>query len=90
MEARLVEIDIRKEHLESSIQDRIERKYYAMKVYLLLIVFLCVVFGIVIANGIDCFSFHLSDNVLMVILTTSSANVIGIFAIVMRYLFKER
>jgi hypothetical protein len=89
-EVRLVELDIKKEILESNRQDRIERKNYATKVYWFLIGFLCVVFGIVIATGICRLPFCLSEKVLIVILTTASANVIGVFAIVIGYLFKDK
>lgn len=38
-------------------------------------------------SGFGSCSFKLSDNVLIALLTTSSANVISIFVIVVRYLF---
>jgi hypothetical protein len=89
-ETKLVDLNIKKESLESDRQDRKERKNYADKVYRLIFGFLVIVLLIVIASGIKWLCFNLSDNVLITLLTTTSANVIGIFMIVMRYLFKQK
>jgi hypothetical protein len=83
------ELNMMKEVLKSKEQNREERKDYATKVYRLLVIFLSITFSIVIANGIICFYFQLSDVIIVTILTTSSANIIALFAIVMKYLFKE-
>jgi hypothetical protein len=88
-ETRLVELNIKKEHLESNRQDRIERKNYAVKVYWLIVAFLSVSMLVMIASGIHSLCFSLSDNVLIILLTTSCASVIGVFLVVMRYLFRQ-
>jgi hypothetical protein len=90
IQSRLVEVDIKREKLKSDIQDREERKDYATKVYRLLLIFLFTILAIVITGSINCSPFQLSDVVIITLLTTSSANVISIFAIVMKYLFKEK
>ncbi|MDR1091331.1 MAG: hypothetical protein LBL79_09670 [Prevotella sp.] len=89
-EKKLIELGISKEFLKSSTQDREERKNYAYKVYWLILGFLAITLGIVIASGIERLCFYLSDSVLIVLLTTTSANVIGIFMAVVRYLFKQK
>jgi hypothetical protein len=85
-----IEKKIKIEKLNSNIQDRTERKNYANKVYKLVLGFLFVILLIVIATAIIPVKFYLSDSVLITLLTTASANVIGIFTIVMKYLFKQQ
>lgn len=83
-EARRLELNIKKENLENSRQDREERKRYANKVYWLVFLYLFSVLAIVVF-----YNCMLSDTVLVTLLTTSSANVIAVFIIVMRYLFRK-
>jgi hypothetical protein len=90
LRSKRLEYSLKEEELKGQQQDRDERKDYATKVYVLLVIFLLIVFAIVVLVGIISFPFHLSDNVLITILTTASANLIGIFAIVIRYLFKDK
>jgi hypothetical protein len=84
-----LDIDVRKERLESDRQDREERKQYAIRVYYLISFFFVAVLCIVAASAVESIPFSLSDNVLIALLTTSSANVIGLFMIVMKYLFRN-
>ncbi|MTD67697.1 hypothetical protein [Flavobacterium sp. LC2016-13] len=78
------------EDIKDRIQDREERKKYAKRTFSFLVVFTFTVLGIVIAVGLDNWiCFHLSDTVLITLITTSLASIVGIFAIVMRYLFKQ-
>ncbi|MRX93432.1 hypothetical protein [Parabacteroides goldsteinii] len=84
---------LKAEELESKSQDRLQRKEYADKIFMLLCFFLVFV-GVFLfiaglemsPDGQEC-HFKLSDNVLITLLTTASANVIGIFILVARYLF---
>jgi len=77
------------EELNSLIQDRKERKAFSSKLFIMLIIFLSSSLGILIMSGFeDYIDFKLSDAVLITLLTTTSANVIGIFLFVVRYLFK--
>lgn len=71
-------------------QDRKERKKYALLVFVFLVFFTLIVLGIIISHGWNNFTcFYLSDTVLITLITTSLATVVGIFLIVMRYLFKQ-
>ena len=78
------------EEIKDRIQDREERKKYARHTFVFLVAFTFTVLGIVIAAGLDNWiCFRLSDTVLITLITTSLASIVGIFAIVMRYLFKQ-
>lgn len=78
------------ENLKDKKQDRDERKKYAHKSFTFLWIFTAVILLILIFNCLSqCISFKLSDKVLMVLISTSFASAIGIFAFVMKYLFKK-
>lgn len=79
---------IKREALTGQEQDREERKTYANKIYEVLVNFLFTVIIIVALCAIEPFPVKLSDTVIITLLTTTSANVIGIFLVVTRYLFK--
>jgi hypothetical protein len=87
-ELKRTELKLRQEELESNIQDRKERKKYADKIFWFLLSFMAITLTAVF---ISIYKFDkLSDTVLVTLLTTTSANVISIFAIVVRYLFKQK
>jgi hypothetical protein len=89
-EIRLVDLHLKREELEGNKQDRKERKDYSSKTYWLMFAFLCSSIVIVFLSGIRQTFFMLSENVLIALLSTMSVNVIGIFAIVMKYLFRQK
>ena len=79
------------EFQKDSAQDRSERKTYAGRIFRLLIVWLCVVASILLLRGFSQFSlFSLSDAVLMTLIGSTTASVVGIFIIVAKYLFPQR
>lgn len=84
--------DLKKEELKSKIQDREQRKEFAKKIFIFLCIYLFVVFSTVICSAVesDCMKFTLSDNVLITLLTTTTANMIGIFILVVKYLFNTK
>ena len=99
------EISIRKELAEEELanlrQDREERRKYAKSTFYFLCVFTGIVLGIVILSGFSCFNlsgfiyfnlsgFNLSDSVLITLITTSFSSVVGIFVLVMKYLFSNK
>lgn len=88
LEVKKVETLLRKEELEGQKQDRIERKTFANKIFVFLSIFMSISLVILILVGLDFICFWLSDTVIIALLTTASANVIGIFLFVVRYLFK--
>lgn len=89
LEIQKVETKFRKEELEGQKQDREERKTFANKIFYLLVVFLGISACLVFMSGSGNVNFHLSDSILVTILVTTTADVIGIFLFVVRYLFKS-
>lgn len=78
----------RKAELKSYKQDVRERKNYASHIYQMLAFWLMFTGSILFLCAIN--KIHLSDNVLIILLTTSSANVIAIFIYVVKYLFNSK
>ena len=70
-------------------QDIDMRREYADKTYLFVCVYMCFVF-LIIFLACSPSSFQMSDGVLMTLLGTTTVNVIGLFAIVMNYLFPKK
>lgn len=88
--SRVLDNKHKEEDLERKKQDRYQRKTFALRIFVLLCIYLLVV-GILLAlSGFSCISFSLSDTVLITLLGTSSANVITLFAIVTKYLFPRK
>nr|DAN30227.1 MAG TPA: SMODS and SLOG-associating 2TM effector domain [Caudoviricetes sp.] len=79
-----------KEEVESIKQDREERKVYASKTFDFLCVYMICVGLLLFMSGSTTASLQLSDSVLIVILGTTTTNVLGIFYFVANYLFPKR
>ncbi|WP_025799901.1 hypothetical protein [Hoylesella saccharolytica] len=73
------------EELVSKQQDRQQRGKFAGHIFILMCIYLALAIIIVMLKG--CQLLTLSDIVTNVLLSTTTANVIGIFAIVAKYLF---
>lgn len=77
-------------------QDISERKTYAGRIFRLVVCWLSSIFLIVIAQGIRWpwmsryVGFDLPESVLIALVTTTTASVVGILLIVTRYLFPPR
>ncbi|WP_314272707.1 hypothetical protein [Hoylesella shahii] len=80
-----MEIANLQEELDGRKQDREQRKVFALWIFGLVCVYLLVVLTAVYFVGFGLMV--LNDIVLNVLLTTTTANVIGIFIIVAKYLF---
>lgn len=82
----------KKESIKGKAQDRKQRKSFASKIYWLTIAWLCVIGFMLIFQGflgpLGCF--HLSDRVLITLISGASINIIGLMAIVIRYLFPSQ
>ena len=87
------EIKLRNDALEeinkSNTQDRGQRKDFAERIYSFASIYMLGVFIILFISGTETTNFYLSDNVLITLLGTTTANVIGMFAIVVTYLFSR-
>ncbi len=75
------------EKIAGSQQDRDERKKYAKLTFWLVVSYLFIVFVILFFTGFNLI--QISDTVLIALVVTSFAQVVGLFAFVMRYLFSK-
>lgn len=89
----LREAKLRNEALEEEnrgdSQDRDQRKDFAERIYSFASIYMLGVFLLLFLSGSETAPFHLSDNILVVLLGTTTANVIGILVIVVTYLFSR-
>lgn len=90
IDALQTENDIRKEELKNCEQDRQQRKEFATKIYHFLCVYLFFVFLLILLSGASCIKFELTEGVIITLLSTTTANVIGIFILVVKYLFASK
>jgi hypothetical protein len=82
---------LEKNHEISRNQDEHElRKKYLLYVFLFVVIFVVLVLVLVSIAGCKCIPFYLSDAVLITLLTTTTANVIGILFIAFNWLFPSR
>ena len=79
-----------KEEVESIKQDREERKVYASKTFDFLCIYMMCVGLLLFMSGSTTTPLQFSDSVLIVILGTTTTNVLGIFYFVANYLFPKR
>ncbi len=82
--------DAQEEANRGDIQDRGQRKDFAERIYYFASVYMIFVFLILFLSGSQNNGFHLNDTVLNTLLKTTTANVIGILAIVVTYLFGRK
>ena len=82
-----IDLELKKEELEGNRQDREQRKGFANKLFILLACFIAVTLLIIFLVGFNVL--NLNDAVLITMLSTMSANVIGIFIYVVKYLFNR-
>ena len=80
-----IELATLREELASKRQDREQRRDFALYIFIMMCTYLFVVLIVVILKG--CTLLQISDIVMNVLLSTTTANVIGIFIIVAKYLF---
>ena len=87
---REAEVDLKKAEIDDRKQDREERKKYAIRIFGLLIGYIFFVVLMLFGTGYWGCGFSLSDNLLIALVTTTTANIIGIYTIVARYLFPTK
>lgn len=76
------------EELERLRQDRKQRGEFAVCIFILISIYLLLVFVVIFLKGCDVL--RLDNIIINVLLTTTTANVIGIFIIVAKYLFHHQ
>lgn len=75
------------EEIKDMMQNREERKSYAFCIFVLICIYLFLVFVILFFSGFKLWCFKLSDSILLTLLGTTLINVLGVFIIVVNYLF---
>ncbi len=83
-----LEFQIRSEHLTTLRANNEARVRYARRTFYLTCLWIVVVMSIVILNGVNLI--HLSDTVLVTLITTTTINVFGFFLLVIKYLFNVK
>ncbi|WP_299833668.1 hypothetical protein [uncultured Tenacibaculum sp.] len=84
-----INLNLTRQEISDRIQDRNERKKYAYRTFIFLSVFTFLVLTIVFLAGFSTqLNFKLSESVLIALITSSLASIVGIFILVMRYLFR--
>lgn len=78
------------EKLKSQQQDKDQRKDFALRIFNFVSLYMFGVFLLLVMSGIGTNDFHLSDTVLVTLLGTTTATVIGVFNFVARYLFHNK
>lgn len=86
-ERERIDNELLKEQLAGKRQDREERKKFGTQVFWLIVGYLTAIFVLLVLAGFGCMS--MSDNVQLALLGTFSANVLGLFWMVMNYLFSK-
>ena len=72
------------QQLKQEIKERLK---YSGRLFWLLVVWLIAVVAIIVLHGFSAWGFDLSSNVLMMLIGSTTFNVIGMFLIVAKYLF---
>lgn len=75
------------EEIEDAKQDRAQRKIFSFYIFGFMCAYMAAAMAVVFLCGLGVMS--LSDPVLITLLTTTLANVIGVFAFVAKYLFHK-
>jgi hypothetical protein len=87
-----LELDDERRKLENAglAQDITARRKYAFRVFLLVIGWIIGIYLLLVFQGFGFRSFHLSDNILLAAIGSTTANIIGILLIIVKYLFSGR
>ena len=89
-DAKEFENQQRKQLIRDLIQNREQRKKYAGHLFCLIVLWLFTVGMIVLLQGFFCIPFELSVAVMIALVSSTIASVLGLFTIVAKYLFPER
>lgn len=88
LEERRTDIQLKLEEIDDRKQDRDQRKTFSYMIFVFMCVYVVAVFVILFMCGFG--KMALSDSVLITLLTTALANVIGVFTFVAKYLFHNK
>lgn len=85
-----IEAERQREVLDGLVQDREQRKTYSKCLFWLICVWMGLILLIVFLHGFEGIPFRLTQTELVTLIGSTTINVIGLFAIVARYLFPKR
>lgn len=85
-----IDLNIHEEGLNQQKAERQLRDKYCGRIFIFIIFYTVIVLFMVIFSGIKAIEFELSQPILITLLTTTLANVFGLFLIVLNYLFPKR
>jgi hypothetical protein len=88
----LEQLDIlkRREEVRSHVQDREERKEHAHNIFVLTCSWVCAIYLLLLFQGFQYSGFRLSDSVMLAAIGSTTANIVGVFIIVVRYIFPKK
>ena len=89
-ESKSIENDRLKAEVDNLVQDREQRKTYGTRLYCLVVWWLSIIGLLVLLHGFSWVPFTLSVTVLTTLIGSTTASVLGLFAIVANYLFPKR
>ena len=75
--------------LKECQQNTTLRKIYISRNFILTCIWLTIVLAIVVFQGFGISHFKLDDSILITLLSTATANIIGVLVIAITYLFKD-
>lgn len=73
--------------LENYKEEIKQRRKYARRIFILTCLWVTAIYGLILLQGFAYKGFHVSDSVLLAAIGTTTANIIGVFLIVAKYLF---
>lgn len=83
-----VEVELLKEKLEGRKQDRMQRGEYANRIFSLVCIYMFAIVVMIILVGFHVLT--LDNSVIITLISTTTANIIGVFVIVAKYLFHNQ
>lgn len=86
----ILQLMLTTEEIKDMRQNREERKAYASHIYIMLCIYLGVIFILLLFSGFNWWGFYLSEKIVLSLIGTTLINVLGIFIIVVNYLFPKK
>jgi len=84
------DVEEQKAKVRGALQDINERKKYGTCIFGLVTVWLVAMVTVLVLQGFSVRSFSLSDAVLVAVVTTTTGGVVGLLALVVKYLFPSK
>ncbi len=85
--------DRHEQDIEDRKDARKQRRKYAHRIFVMCCSWVCAVFVLLMFSGFGSyqhFRFHLSDQVILTAIGSTTVNIIGVFLIVVRFIFHDK